>query len=282
MNDINKVNKAIEKLKIEGGKFTSKNYTDREDTSEWGGEPNGKWETWRKRIKSILNQIVKEGSEPYTYYEAGQNVKLKGYSISNFEIAKSNYLKSLESLENILIEGDFFQELLNNDIVNSKKTESKTSIVKPANNKVFIVHGHDHILKVELEIFLSKLKLNPIVLHRESDKGQTIIEKFEANSDVSFVFVLLTPDEVAYTADQLEKEDENRKKEFRARPNVIFEFGYFIGKLGRRKVCALHKGNVNLPSDISGVIYKKVDNSIEDIGFGLIKELKAAGLTITI
>lgn len=92
----------------------------------------------------------------------------------------------------------------------------------------------------------------------------------------------MTPDEITYTVDQHEKDDNERKKEYRARPNVIFEFGYFIGKLGRKHVCALHKGDVTLPSDLSGVIYKKVDKSIEDIGFAIIKELKAAGLTISI
>jgi predicted nucleotide-binding protein len=93
---------------------------------------------------------------------------------------------------------------------------------------------------------------------------------------------LLTPDEIAYTIDQEKIPDSDRKKEYRARPNVIFEFGYFVSKLGRNRVCALHKGNVAIPSDLSGFIYKKVDTNVEEIGFALIKELKTAGLKIEI
>jgi hypothetical protein len=67
------------------------------------------------------------------------------------------------------------------------------------NNQVFVVHGHDEIAKVNLEIFLREIKLEPIVLHRQADEGQTIIEKFEKHSNVGYAFILLTPDEIAYT-----------------------------------------------------------------------------------
>lgn len=107
------------------------------------------------------------------------------------------------------------------------------------------------------------------------------IEKFEKHSDVGYAFILLTPDEIAYTVDQEDQDDEKRRKEGRkekrARSNVIFEFGYFVGKLGRKRVCCLHKGDVALPSDLGGLVYKKVDGSLESLGFSLIKELKTAG-----
>ena len=70
--------------------------------------------------------------------------------------------------------------------------------------------------------------------------------------------------------------------EERARPNVIFEFGFFVGRLGRSRVCCLYKGNVALPSDLNGLVYKKVTNSVEDQGFSLIKELRAAGYAINV
>ena len=118
------------------------------------------------------------------------------------------------------------------------------------------------------------------MLHREADSGKTLIEKFESNSDVAFVFILLTPDDIAFAAEQQALDDSSRVKEFRARQNVIFEFGYFVAKLGRDRVCALHKGDVAIPSDLSGLIYKKVDTDIEAIVFSLLKELKAAGLNL--
>ncbi len=188
---------------------------------------------------------------------------------------------ALTKVNSLIDEEDVFGDLLNSNVQTQTlkpQKKDKKEVLSHSNKEVFIVHGHDHSLKVELEVFLSRIGLKPIVLHREVDGGQTIIEKFEANSDVSYAFILLTPDEITYTIDQDELNDDKRKKETRARPNVIFEFGYFVAKLGRKKVCALHKGDVSIPSDLSGFINKKVDHNIEEIGFALIKELKAAGL----
>ncbi len=146
--------------------------------------------------------------------------------------------------------------------------------------KVFVVHGHDEVAKANLEIFLKEIGLEPVVLHRQADEGLTIIEKFEKHSDVGYAFILLTPDEIAYVKSEDDKEDVDRVKEYRARPNVIFEFGYFVGKLSRSKVCCLYTGNVVLPSDMGGIIYKKFVSSIEEVGYSIIKDLKAAGYSV--
>jgi predicted nucleotide-binding protein len=151
---------------------------------------------------------------------------------------------------------------------------------KIVTNRVFIVHGHDEVSKSELEIFLREVGLEPIVLHRQADQGRTIIEKFEQHSDVSYAFILLTPDEVAHLKSDENKPDSERKVENRARQNVIFEFGYFVGKLGRSKVCCLYTGDVTLPSDVSGVIYKRFINKISEVAYEIIKELKASGYHI--
>lgn len=146
--------------------------------------------------------------------------------------------------------------------------------------KVFVVHGRDEVAKTSLEVFLHEIGLEPVVLHRQADEGMTIIEKFEKHSDVGYAFILLTPDEVAYLASEEETPDGDRRKEFRARPNVIFEFGYFVGKLGRSRVCCLYTGNVSLPSDVSGIIYKRYERSIEEVAYSIIKDLKASGYAI--
>jgi predicted nucleotide-binding protein len=148
---------------------------------------------------------------------------------------------------------------------------------KSQREKVFIVHGHDNALKDEVSVFLSALQLDPIVLHRQSDGGLTVIEKFEKYANVKYAIVLLTPDDYAYPVSELKKNANERIGKYRARQNVIFELGFFIGKLGRQNVCCLYKG-VEIPSDISGLIYKQVDRSVDDIGYQIIKELKAAGL----
>lgn len=158
--------------------------------------------------------------------------------------------------------------------------ESESARSPAKTKKVFVVHGHDEIAKTNLEIFLGEIGLEPVVLHRQADEGLTVIEKFEKHSDVGYAFILLTPDEISYVKDDESKDDNKRKKEYRARPNVIFEFGYFVGKLGRSRVCCLYTGDVSLPSDISGMIYKKFTNSIEEVAYGIIKDLKASGYAI--
>jgi len=143
-------------------------------------------------------------------------------------------------------------------------------------SSVFIVHGHDHELRNDVEIFLKEIGLEPIVLHRQPDEGLTIVEKLEKYADVGYAFILLTPDDISFPVGDLQKPEKERILEYRARQNVIFEFGYFVGKLGRNRVCCIYKEGTTLPSDIFGLLYKKVTTSIEEVGWSLIKELKAA------
>lgn len=121
--------------------------------------------------------------------------------------------------------------------------------VSPESREVFIVHGHDEELKRKVEWYLKYLKLHPIILHKKANSGKTIIEKIEKHSDVPFAVVLMTPDDIYL---------ERGRKIKRARQNVIFELGFFIGKLKRENVCVLYK-NVEIPSDFKGVVYIHVD-----------------------
>lgn len=142
-------------------------------------------------------------------------------------------------------------------------------------NNVFIVHGRDDLLKVEVARFIEKLGLSAIILHEQPNSGKTIIEKIEEYTNVGFGIVLYTPCDIG--GQKLSNLDTDLKP--RARQNVVFEHGYLIGKLGRNKVCALVKEEVEFPSDISGVVYQKVD----DAGAWKLKlaiELKQAGYSI--
>lgn len=138
---------------------------------------------------------------------------------------------------------------------------------------VFIIHGHDEGLKDALARFLLKIGLNPIILHEQANEGKTIIEKFEANATVSYAIGLFTPDDIGGNS----KSPGNLQP--RARQNVVFEFGFFIGKLGRKNVTALYKDGVELPSDYSGVVYVPVD-AAGSWKFLLVKELKSVGFDI--
>lgn len=137
---------------------------------------------------------------------------------------------------------------------------------------VFIVHGHNDKLKLELKNYLQNtLGLpEPIILHEQANLGRTIIEKLEAHASVSsHALVLLTPD------DKLCAPGENNDTVRRSRQNVIFELGYFFGALGRLsgKVLLLTQGPIDLPTDISGIIYIDVSAGIEAAGEQIRREL---------
>jgi len=134
--------------------------------------------------------------------------------------------------------------------------------------KVFIVHGHDEGPREAVARFIEKLGLGTIILHERPNKGRTIIAKFrEEAADVGFAVVLMTADDIG-------KANEDADLKPRARQNVIFELGFFIGALRPERVAALVKGDIDLPSDYDGVVYISMDK--EDWRTKLAKELEAA------
>jgi predicted nucleotide-binding protein len=145
---------------------------------------------------------------------------------------------------------------------------------------VFVVHGHNHGMKETVARLLSKLGLNPIILHEQADEGNTIIEKFEKHANVSFAVAVFSGDDLAVA-----KRDTSATKRVeeslrvRARQNVVLEFGYFLGALGRRNVVAVVEEGVETPSDYSGVLYIPFDAN-DGWRLRLVKELKAAGLDV--
>jgi predicted nucleotide-binding protein len=135
--------------------------------------------------------------------------------------------------------------------------------------KVFVVHGHDEGARESVARFLEKIGFEAIILHEQANQGRTVIEKVERHGDVGFAVVLLTPD------------DFGGKKagtpQPRARQNVVLELGYFIGRLGRERVCALKRDDVEIPSDVAGVVYTPFDGGWR---MALANELQAADYVI--
>ena len=144
---------------------------------------------------------------------------------------------------------------------------------KKATNEIFIVHGRDKGAKNTVARFLEKLDLKPVILAELPGKGRTIIEKFEEHAQVGYAIVLLTPDDAGSL-----QGDENELKP-RARQNVIFELGFFIGHLGRERVCALTRGHVEIPSNYAGIEYIPFNDS-GDWQLKLIRELKSVGFKV--
>lgn len=160
--------------------------------------------------------------------------------------------------------------------VQSTPVSSPKETTNLANNKVFIVYGHDIEAREQLELLLRRMKLEPVILQNLPIAGDTIIEKLEANIDVRYACVLLTPDDEGHPIDQ------PKEKKLRARQNVILELGMFLVRLGRKRVAILHKGSLELPSDISGLIYIRFNKRVDEVKERLGAELQEAGFPINI
>ena len=176
--------------------------------------------------------------------------------------------KMLTLFNTMLEEFKLFGTPRKGDKVQKADTESSS--------RIFIVHGRNEAMKQTVARTIEKIGLAPIVLHEKPSKGRTIIEKFTDYSDVSFAVVLLSSDDVAYPKNQ---PPEHAK--FRARQNVVFELGFFIGKLGRKRVLVLYEEDKDfeMPSDYSGVLYTPYDKAGR-WQFDLVKELKACGYNV--
>ena len=149
--------------------------------------------------------------------------------------------------------------------INTNMGKNRTS-----NNKVFIVHGHDGELKEKVARRLEQQGIEAIILSEQVNRGRTIIEKLEAYSDVNVAIILFTQDDLGVA-----KEEKGNEK-YRARQNVVFEAGYFMGYLGRENIIMIADENVEIPGDLSGMVYTTRDSW----EFELLKELNAAGMKV--
>lgn len=150
--------------------------------------------------------------------------------------------------------------------------EDRLQVQKTVSDQVFIVHGREGPAKVEVARLIERSGLNAVILHEQANQGRTIIEKFEHHGgSAGFAVVVLTPDDVGGLDEQ--------SLAPRARQNVIGEMFWFAAKLGRDRVCALKRGDIELPSDFAGVGYTDMD----DRGAWkaeLLRELQAAGYIV--
>lgn len=171
-----------------------------------------------------VNAVIHASSSVGLYVGMG-DAEFERYMASIIE----NQIKMLRScIEQLETEIELFE---------GEEKKDKQIIPKKASssNKIFIVHGRNQGIKEAVARFIEKLDLEAVILHEKPSKGRTIIEKFSDYSDVYFAIVLLTADDIG------KRKDSSEDSKPRARQNVIFELGYFLGKLGRSRVCALYK-----------------------------------------
>jgi predicted nucleotide-binding protein len=233
------------------------------------------FDTWRNVTReSLIGAFGSESQHVTTFMWAGRPAGIAvvgpswgGADRTDWNQRRHDELKKkIEVIVAILDAVDFGPD---QTAIPEEKVEEESSV--PMSREVFVVHGHDDATKVKVARLLERLDFQPVILHERPNEGLTIIEKFEKHAGkASFAVVLLTPDDVGCA------ESEGKTKP-RARQNVILELGYFIGRLGRSRVCVLYTPGVELPSDILGVVYTPLDPSWE---FSVAKELRAAGFAI--
>ncbi len=229
----------------------------------------------------LIDHSVKPSTPAFqVWFSEAERFLIKRFGIDSFEY---NKLKSTKFAPSIYVDESVTINRCKNGIIASKLIFEKyleemndcqvdlTSKTKNdiCFNKVFIVHGHDGELKQSVARIVEKQEIDAIILSEQANKGRTIIEKFEDYSDVSGAICL-------FTADDLGKAKKDSVDNRRARQNVVLETGYFMGKLGRDHVVILADKGIEMPSDLSGVVYTDTGSWETD----LLKELKAMGYTI--
>jgi len=202
-----------------------------------------KLKRWKARA---VVRVTKEISEI-----EGENLHRKQKGSFRMGDPEGNLADELEMYEGFLLALRDELEAHPDDVLNravpppSGQLEAVT-FTQPTGNAIFLVHGHDPLNLYRLkELLRDRYRLETIVLMGEAGKGRTLIEKFEEEAQrAAFAFVLLTPDDV------IKKKDMEYGQ---ARPNVIFELGWFYGRLSRSKVCILFKEGTKIHSDLDGI-----------------------------
>lgn len=224
------------------------------------------------RLSRRLRMIINHSFENSDYIEDFNDIYFSPIAIysgmkdaSFVEAWLSGKSKTINLIDTIIEELTLFKTVKNHSNANVNSHIDRS--------KVFIVHGHDDGAKNEVARFIEKLGFEAKILHEQVDSGATIIEKLEKHTDVGFAIVLYTECDIGC----VKSKPEDLKP--RARQNVIFEHGLLIGKIGRANVVALVKGDVEIPNDISGVVYKSMDTG-GAWKYSIAREMKSSGYDV--
>lgn len=224
-----------------------------------------RFEAWHTSAERFL--IQKYGKDSLEHKKFDDTYFRFGVYIDDDEEYERLSIKACkDGLETTIAVFETYLEELKEENENKEKDE-----VHQVKNltKIFIVHGHDGELKQSIARIIEKQGIEAIILSEQASKGRTIIEKFEDYSYVGGAICLFTADDVG----RAKKDDSDNA---RARQNVVLETGYFMGKLGRNHTVILADKGIEMPSDLSGIVYTGAENWKTD----LLKELKAMGYTV--
>lgn len=253
--------KQIDKLISEGNELITKHVISEDK----------RFISWLTKVKQLVKQQFGKDSDEYNA------IKKRRFDIpiliistntndptidEEIEACKNGIEKTIAELEGYK---EFFEEYSSPELVENLKENQRVPM-----NKVFIVHGHNGELKESVARLIERQNIEAIILSEQANSGNTIIEKFEKNSDVQAAICLFTEDDIAKV------NDERAEYKKRARQNVVFEAGYFMGKLSRKRVILVANKDVEMPSDLQGVIYTSTNNWNVDV----LKELMEMGFDI--
>lgn len=244
-----------------------------------------------EKLKNIIDEIDNLIQNKISYSDSRfdlwksrtERFLLKKYRRTSFEYKEfinSSFLDRLyfhsdfnDNLDKLYYDFLYITKGLFIDYLHEMKDEKDFTITKNARestySKIFIVHGHDGELKEAVARIVEKQGIEAIILSEQVNSGRTIIEKFEDYSDVDGSICL-------FTADDYGRSKRVSKDNLRARQNVVLETGYFMGKLGRKNIVILTDNDIEMPSDLSGVVYTNTTNW----QINLLKELKAIGYKV--
>lgn len=235
------------------------------------------FEGWHFEVERFLKKVYGDSSEELgrftnirffpTSWELESEETCRAFCKQGLQTAKAYFAVYLkEMLEEHIAKTGMWSDLTMPIPIN---TEVGVKTMNVQDNKIFIVHGHNEALKQEVARMVEKQGLEAIILSEQANRGKTIIEKFEEHSDVGAAICL-------FTGDDHGKAKDATSENLRARQNVVFEAGYFMGKLGRENVVLIANPDIEIPSDLKGVVYTNEKSWQIDV----LKELKAIGYAI--
>ena len=265
--------KKIQERIKEGQKLQEREIPTHNDLDDADADSQN-WSEYNEKLLSRLfdnSLMLEEYKEPYK-----DGSSWNSYDLS-FQISEHiNFINAkIKRLKGISKQLDLFDEVLDSTPQNLENDTDSEGSVGIFGNQIFIVHGRDNEAKNAVTVLVRDLGFKEIILDKQPNSSLTIIEKLEQHArNVGFAIVLLTPDDVG----ALKEEADNQLK-LRARQNVILELGYFMGKLGRKRVCLLIKGELENPSDLNGILYAQWDES-HSWRYDLAREMKKIGLPV--
>jgi predicted nucleotide-binding protein len=246
-------------------------------------EQIGKLESFLEHLKLIPEMTAEEVIEQKLAEESAKEVQTK--EMQSIEVQLREALTSeLRPPKELPQEEPLVEKPLQEAPFKETPPKKEQPREKPPLNKalsqgqlpggnVLLIHGRDEVTKESVLDFLENLGLRVIILHEQPDRGKNMMEMFEESPDIHFAIILLTPDDIATPRNK------PKERQTRVSQNVMFEFGYFLSKLGRGRVCALYQEGVEIPSEYPGAVAIPMDSRG---GWRLLvaKEIKQTGMEI--